>query len=185
MNLPDIVHKAEEALAASGIKRATKLVPIVSTRKALDVITKYWKKKYNTKPDMVVIEGPQAGGHLGFTREELDSYTQATYDEEIKSILSFRSSSTTFIESNESFSLDFLESKVGNGDSMDMVDCGVSVDNLVMSNLTVYYTMLLDRSQEKYQALSPTALTGRRGPFSTMSNCGFGFKRCRRLGLGH
>lgn len=88
MNLPDIVHKAEEALAAGGIKRATKLVPIVSTRKALDVITKYWKKKYNTKPDMVVIEGPQAGGHLGFTREELDSYTQATYDEEIKSILS-------------------------------------------------------------------------------------------------
>lgn len=56
---------------------------------------------------------------------------------------------------------------------MDMVDCGVSVDNLVMSNLTVYYTMLLNRSQEKYQALSPTALTGRRRPFSTMSNCGF------------
>lgn len=33
MNLPEIVHKAEEVLAASGIRRATKLVPIVSTRK--------------------------------------------------------------------------------------------------------------------------------------------------------
>ena len=88
MNLPEIVHKAEEALAASGIRRATKLVPIVSTRKALDVIIKYWKKKYDTTPDMVVVEGPQAGGHLGFTPEELDSYTPASYDEEIKSILS-------------------------------------------------------------------------------------------------
>ena len=88
MNLPEIVHKAEEVLAASGIRRATKLVPIVSTRKALDVIIKYWKKKYDTTPDMVVVEGPQAGGHLGFTPEELDSYTPASYDEEIKSILS-------------------------------------------------------------------------------------------------
>lgn len=44
MNLPEIVHKAEEVLAASGIRRATKLVPIVSTRKALDVIIKYWKR---------------------------------------------------------------------------------------------------------------------------------------------
>lgn len=88
MNLPEIVHKAEAALAESGIRRTTKLVPIISTRKALDVIMKYWKKKYDTTPDMVVVEGPQAGGHLGFTSEELDSYTPAAYDEEIKSILS-------------------------------------------------------------------------------------------------
>lgn len=88
MNLPEIVHKAEAALAESGIRRTTKLVPIISTRKALDVIMKYWKKKYDTTPDMVVVEGPQAGGHLGFTPEELDSYTPAAYDEEIKSILS-------------------------------------------------------------------------------------------------
>lgn len=88
MALPDIVQKVEEALAKSGIVRKTKLVPIVSTRKALGVITKYWNKKYGRKPDMVVIEGPEAGGHLGFSKEELDNYTKAQYDEEIKSILS-------------------------------------------------------------------------------------------------
>lgn len=88
MNLPDIVHKAEEALAEKGIHRATKLVPIVSTKKALDVITKYWNRKYGRKPDMVVVEGPEAGGHLGFTKEELADYTREAYDEEIKSILS-------------------------------------------------------------------------------------------------
>lgn len=66
----------------------TKIAPIVSSVKSLSVITKYWMKKYSRKPDMVVIEGPEAGGHLGFSREELDNYTKESYDEEIKAILS-------------------------------------------------------------------------------------------------
>lgn len=66
----------------------TKIAPIVSSVKSLCVITKYWMKKYSRKPDMVVIEGPEAGGHLGFSREELDNYTKESYDEEIKAILS-------------------------------------------------------------------------------------------------
>lgn len=66
----------------------TKIAPIVSSVKSLSVITKYWIKKYSRKPDMVVIEGPEAGGHLGFSREELDTYTKERYDEEIKAILS-------------------------------------------------------------------------------------------------
>ncbi len=65
----------------------TKIAPIVSSVKSLSVITKYWMKKYNRKPDMVVIEGPEAGGHLGFSREELDTYTKESYDEEIQAIL--------------------------------------------------------------------------------------------------
>lgn len=66
----------------------TKILPIVSSRKAFDVITRYWWKKYNRLPDGVVVEGPRAGGHLGFSREELNTYTPETYDEEIKRILS-------------------------------------------------------------------------------------------------
>ena len=66
----------------------TRIAPIVSSVKSLSVITKYWMKKYSRKPDMVVIEGPEAGGHLGFSREELDNYTKESYDEEIKAILS-------------------------------------------------------------------------------------------------
>lgn len=64
-----------------------KIAPIVSSRKALKVIASYWLKKYDRKPDFVVIEGPLAGGHLGFRREELASIDTAAYDEEIKAII--------------------------------------------------------------------------------------------------
>lgn len=88
MKLPGIVREAEEKLMQQGISRSTKLAPIVSTKKALDVIVKYWNRKYGRKPDMIVVEGPLAGGHLGFSREEIDSYTREAYDEEVKTILS-------------------------------------------------------------------------------------------------
>lgn len=45
--------------------------PIVSSGKAAAVICKSWDKKYDVIPDFIVIEGPRAGGHLGFKREEL------------------------------------------------------------------------------------------------------------------
>lgn len=65
----------------------TKIAPIVSGRRALTVIMRYWQKHYGRKPDMVVIEGPLAGGHLGFHRDELEKLTQEAYDEEIRAIL--------------------------------------------------------------------------------------------------
>ena len=46
---------------------STKIAPIVSTDKSAKVILKYWDKKYKRTADLVVIEGPQAGGHLGLT----------------------------------------------------------------------------------------------------------------------
>jgi len=49
----------------------TKIAPIVSSGKAAQLITKLWDRKYNQIPDMVVVEGPKAGGHLGFTLNEL------------------------------------------------------------------------------------------------------------------
>lgn len=67
-----------------------KIAPIVSSRKALHVIARHWKKKYDRKPDLVVVEGPQAGGHLGFSQEDVDAYTvthQKDYDDEIRSII--------------------------------------------------------------------------------------------------
>ena len=48
-----------------------KIAPIVSTEKSAKVILKYWDKKYHRVPDLVVVEGPKAGGHLGFTREQV------------------------------------------------------------------------------------------------------------------
>lgn len=49
-----------------------KVVPIVSSARAARLIFSYWQKNYFTVPDAVVVEGPKAGGHLGFKEEEID-----------------------------------------------------------------------------------------------------------------
>ena len=49
----------------------TKIAPIVSSGKAAQLISKLWDRKYNHVPDLVIVEGPEAGGHLGFSLEEL------------------------------------------------------------------------------------------------------------------
>ena len=46
------------------------LVPIVSSAKALKIICRRWKKRYDRVPDAVVVEGPKSGGHQGFTYEQ-------------------------------------------------------------------------------------------------------------------
>ena len=51
---------------------STKLVPIVSSARAAKIICEKWKTLYNYLPDMVVVEGPKAGGHLGFKTNQID-----------------------------------------------------------------------------------------------------------------
>ena len=65
----------------------TMLAPIVSSLKAAQIILKIWDKKQQTCPDIVVIEGPLAGGHLGFHEEEIDFYRTNSYFEEVKNII--------------------------------------------------------------------------------------------------
>ena len=65
----------------------TKLVPIVSSVKSVQVILRYWWKKYNRLPDAVVIEGPLAGGHLGFHKEQLQDIEGLHYDDEVRAII--------------------------------------------------------------------------------------------------
>lgn len=50
----------------------TKLVPIVSSAKAAGLIAKRWLDKYSYAPDAFVVEGPLAGGHLGFSLEQIN-----------------------------------------------------------------------------------------------------------------
>ncbi len=76
MELPRIVGNAR-----------TKLAPIVSSVKSAKVIMRYWWKKYSRLPDVVVIEGPLAGGHLGFHKEQLEDIEGLHYDEEVRSII--------------------------------------------------------------------------------------------------
>lgn len=49
----------------------TKIAPIVSSGKAASVICKLWDRKNQIAPDMIVVEGPLAGGHLGFSVDEI------------------------------------------------------------------------------------------------------------------
>jgi len=49
----------------------TKIVPIVSSARAAGLIAKVWDKNYQVIPDAVVIEGVEAGGHLGFKPDEI------------------------------------------------------------------------------------------------------------------
>lgn len=55
----------------------TKVVPIVSSARAAKIIFKYWEKNYNHVPDAVVVEGPLAGGHLGFKKEQINNHDYA------------------------------------------------------------------------------------------------------------
>jgi len=50
----------------------TKFVPIVSSGRAAKLVFRSWEKRYGHVPDAVVVEGPLAGGHLGFKKEQID-----------------------------------------------------------------------------------------------------------------
>lgn len=50
----------------------TKLVPIISSARAARIIADKWKSNYNYLPDAFVVEGPKAGGHLGFKTEQIE-----------------------------------------------------------------------------------------------------------------
>ena len=62
LNLPSFLQKDS----------VTKLVPIVSSARAAKVIAEKWHNLYNYLPDAFVVEGPKAGGHLGFKDEQIN-----------------------------------------------------------------------------------------------------------------
>ncbi len=64
-----------------------KIAPIVSSVKSVNVIMKMWERKYDRVPDLVVIEGPKAGGHLGFKPDEVAGITDEQYEKEILGIM--------------------------------------------------------------------------------------------------
>lgn len=78
-----IAEKADIIFAGAGLPMdlpkyrtpdcVTKLVPIVSSARAARIICEKWKTLYNYLPDMVVVEGPKAGGHLGFKTNQIDN----------------------------------------------------------------------------------------------------------------
>lgn len=61
LNLPSFLSK----------ESITKLIPIVSSARAVRIICDKWKSNYDYLPDAVIVEGPKAGGHLGFKEEQI------------------------------------------------------------------------------------------------------------------
>lgn len=76
MDLPELVREG-----------AAKIAPIVSSRKAVALILRAWDKKYARVPDFIVAEGPNAGGHLGFSKEQLAENAQAYFENELQGII--------------------------------------------------------------------------------------------------
>ncbi len=63
------------------------LAPIVSSKKALELICRTWKRRYDRVPDFVVIEGYKAGGHLGFKEADVLAGTCQSNEEILADIL--------------------------------------------------------------------------------------------------
>lgn len=71
VNLP-LYAKNSKSKNDNASDREVKLAPIVSSGKAANIICKLWDRKHQVAPDMIVVEGPLAGGHLGFSIEEIN-----------------------------------------------------------------------------------------------------------------
>jgi nitronate monooxygenase len=69
-----------------------KLLPIVSSARALKLICRRWRNKYSRLPDAVVVEGVKAGGHLGFSYEEVKDPTTPSLEEIVCDVIKIANS---------------------------------------------------------------------------------------------
>lgn len=76
LDLPSLVKGSDVAIA-----------PIVSSGKAAKTICHAWDKRYSKQPDFVVIEGPEAGGHLGFKEASLLDHSAPSLDTILPDVL--------------------------------------------------------------------------------------------------
>lgn len=66
--------KLPSTLSLNSLQESSiKVVPIVSSARAAKIIFQHWAKRYDYVPDAVVVEGPLAGGHLGFKKEQIEN----------------------------------------------------------------------------------------------------------------
>ena len=64
-DLPGLASEVSDSDAA--------IAPIVSSGRAAGLLCKLWDRHYGRIPDFLILEGPEAGGHLGFSRQDLDA----------------------------------------------------------------------------------------------------------------
>lgn len=66
-----------------------KLIPIVSSARAFNIIYRKWKQNFNKVPDAVILEGPMAGGHLGFSHDDIVNGTTPPLEQLVKELVDF------------------------------------------------------------------------------------------------
>ena len=64
-----------------------KLIPIVSSARAAKIIIKTWNRRYKRFPDAIIVEGPLAGGHLGFNFDELTQHSGESLESLVSAVL--------------------------------------------------------------------------------------------------
>ncbi|RJQ56877.1 MAG: nitronate monooxygenase [Nitrospiraceae bacterium] len=69
--------------------KSIKLVPIVSSVRALNIICNKWKRNFNRLPDAVIVEGPRAGGHVGYDFQDMVEGKAPALDDLIVEIVKF------------------------------------------------------------------------------------------------
>lgn len=111
LDLPALTKGANVALA-----------PIVSSARAAQLICRRWDKQYGVTPDFIVVEGPEAGGHLGFSADSIEDGTAETPEQIIPQL---RRVLTAFEEKYKRHIPVFAAGGVFNGaDIQRMTDCG-------------------------------------------------------------
>jgi nitronate monooxygenase len=63
------------------------LVPIISSAKLAELLIKLWQRRYGRAPDAFILEGPLAGGHLGFSQEQLDNPEEFSLEKILQEVI--------------------------------------------------------------------------------------------------
>ena len=63
------------------------LLPIVSSARVAELILRVWDKRYERTADAIILEGPLAGGHLGFSEEQLNHPDKYSLDKLLPEVL--------------------------------------------------------------------------------------------------
>jgi len=65
----------------------TKIAPVVSSGKAAALIAKLWDRRFSYIPDLIIVEGPDAGGHLGFSLEEMNAENKPVLTDLVEEVI--------------------------------------------------------------------------------------------------
>lgn len=69
-----------------------KIAPVVSSKKAANIVMKHWDKKYQRAADFLIMESPYSGGHQGYRREALQNLEQArlAFEEDVRQTITLK-----------------------------------------------------------------------------------------------